>query len=90
MKRRGENMIHFIISVSDFNDAVTLEQWDVVSLNVEWAQKVIESGGKVIVEQRFKNGSIQTIKVIQSVQDLKNWKKVVAETIEQIKNIKKD
>jgi len=83
-------MIYFIISVSDFNDAVTLEQWDVVSLNVEWAQKVIESGGKVIVEQRFKNGSIQTIKVIQSVQDLKNWKKVVAETIEQIKNIKKD
>lgn len=83
-------MIHFIISVSDFNDAVTLEQWGVVDLNVEWAQKAIESGGQVIVEQRFENAPTQIIKVIQSVQDLENWKKVVAETIELIKNIKKN
>lgn len=46
-------MINFDISVSDFNDAVTLEQWEVVDLNFEWAQKAIESGGKIIVEQRF-------------------------------------
>jgi len=81
-------MINFIISVSDLNDAVTLEQWDVVDCNIKWAQKAIESGGKVIIEQRFDNAQTQIIKVIESLEDLNNWKQIVADTIELIKNIK--
>ena len=83
-------MINFIISVSDFNDAVTLEQWGVVDLNFEWAQKAIESGGKIIIEQRLENAPTQTIKVIESVGNLEKWEQVMKDTIELIKNIKKN
>ena len=83
-------MIDFIISVSDFKDAITLEQWGIVDANIEWAEKAVKSGGKVIVEQRFENALSETIMVIETEKDLKNWKKKVSETIERIRDIKKE
>lgn len=82
-------MINFIISVSDFQDAITLKEWGHVDAHIEWAEKTVKNGGKVIFEQRYENASADTIMEISTKEDLKNWKNKVSEVIKLIEKIKK-
>jgi|SaaInl8_200m_RNA_FD_contig_21_2189705_length_519_multi_9_in_0_out_0_2 hypothetical protein len=82
-------MINFIISVSDFQDAITLKEWGLVDAHIEWAEKTVKNGGKVIFEQRYENASADTIMEISTKEDLKNWKNKVSEVIKLIEKIKK-
>ena len=81
-------MINFIISVSDFHDAITLKEWGLVDTHIEWAEKTVKSGGKVIFEQRYENAPTIKIMEISTEEDLKNWKAIISEVIKQIEKLK--
>jgi len=82
-------MIDFTISCSSLEDAMTLDQWGLVDAHIEWAQKAIELGGRVVFERRYINKSPDTVMVISSEQELKDWKRRVAKAIDALKNIDK-
>jgi hypothetical protein len=81
-------LITFTISVTDFNDAITLENWEIVDTYFDWARKAVDSGGKVIFEQRNENAEPQVIMAIASQDDLDNWRTKVSNLIERIKKLK--
>ena len=47
-------MINFIISVSDFHDAITLKEWGLVDTHIEWAEKTVKSEGKLYLSSVMK------------------------------------
>lgn len=37
-------MVTVTISVNDFNDAITMAEWDIININLDIFQKAIETG----------------------------------------------
>ena len=82
-------MINFTISVTDFNDAMTMEEWDIVNTHISFAEDVVKQGGKVIFQQEYENAPPDILKVISTIEDIRNWEKNVSEVILRIKELRK-
>ena len=82
-------MINFTISVTDFEDAITMEKWDFVNTYINSAKDVVKQGGKVIFQQEYENAPPDILKVISTMEDIRNWEKNVSEVISRIKKLKK-
>ena len=78
-------MVNFIISVTNFEDAITLEKWDLVDDHIKWAQKVIESGGKIFLQVEYENAPADVLMEISTLQEFIDWKSKLKEIIEKIK-----
>lgn len=74
-------MINFTISVTDIEDAITMEQWGIVDTHVSYADEVIKGGGKVIFQREYKNAPPDVLMAISTEQDLERWKEKVSEVI---------
>ena len=88
-EKEGHIMINLTISCENIEDAMTLEQWNLVDAHVEWAEKAISSGGRVVFERRYCIKEPDVVLVIASAKDLADWKIRVASAIEALKSIKK-
>ena len=82
-------MINFTISVTGFEDAITMEKWDFVNIYINSAKDVVRQGGKVIFQQEYENAPPDILKVISTMEDIRNWEKNVSEVISRIKKLKK-
>lgn len=82
-------MIDFTISCETIEDAMTLEQWNLIDTHVEWAERAISSGGRVVFERRYSNKRPDVVMVIASAKDLAEWKIKVASAIKALKSIKR-
>ena len=75
------------ISVSDFSDAVTLGECAFVRGTVDFARKVIVSGGKVIFERHFAAGPAQVLLTISSEAEFREWEKGVGDVIAELRKM---
>ena len=82
-------MIDFTISCSTLEDVMTLEKWGLVDAHINWAEKAIQSGGRVVFERKYENAPSETAMVIASQQELADWRNRVSQAIEALKKIKK-
>lgn len=80
-------MVTVTISVNDFNDAITMEEWDIININLDIFQKAIETGGEVVFELRY-NGESKELLKISNMDELKDWKAKAEKVIEDLKQIK--
>ena len=80
-------MIDFTISCDTLEDAMTLDQWNIVDAHVEWAEKAICSGGRVVFERRYVNAVPDIVMIIGSKEELPDWKNRVALAVEVLKAI---
>lgn len=81
-------MINITISVTDIEDALSMEKWDSVSTYVNSAREIVKQGGKVIFQQEYENAPPDILRIISSLQDIENWEKNVFEVISKIKKIR--
>jgi hypothetical protein len=77
-------MVKFIISVTDFNDAITLKEWGIIDYTYELAEKTVKSGGVIVFERRYENAPNETIMEISTEEDLSKWKEKVSAVIQKI------
>ncbi|WP_319405707.1 hypothetical protein [uncultured Desulfosarcina sp.] len=81
-------MLDLTISVTDVEDAITLEKLDIVNAYFEIVENWVKNGGKVIFQQKFVNAAPMKIAEFSTNEDVKNWKKRVTEVISKVKKIK--
>ena len=79
--------MNFTISISDFNDAVILEEWAFVNANIEFARKIVAAKGKVVFEQRFTNAPTIVLLTIYTLDELAQWETRLKEVISKLKNL---
>ena len=75
-------MIEFTISCETFEDAMVLKEFDLVNDHIKWAEKAIQSGGRVVFERRYSNAPTDIIMVLDSEEELSHWKNRVARVVE--------
>ncbi len=83
-------MITFTISVADLEDAVTLEQSGMVNAFVEWAEKAVRSGGKVVFQREYVNAVPDVVVEISTEEDLQAWAERVTDALRALRESKID
>lgn len=78
-------MIKFTISVTDIEDAITMEEWELVNEHITFAKEVVKEGGYVVFQQEYENAPPDILKILKTEEDIKNWKKNVEDVIHNLK-----
>jgi hypothetical protein len=82
-------MINLTISVTEFEDAMNMEEWGIVDAIIAIVKKTVRGGVKVEWEFRYENAPPDIVSEISTEEDLNKWLENVKEMRHFIKSRKK-